>query len=78
MKHALRLSQLCQRNSGEDQLFQLTVLGSNGPVSAVCGWLRPKQPGNQMKAQLDTKAEIVAYHYTAKRMIWLNILIDFR
>jgi hypothetical protein len=71
MKHALRPFQPGQHNSGAGRLFRPAFPGSSGGASAVCGWHRPKQCDNWISAQHNRKADIAAYHYTAKRMIYL-------
>jgi hypothetical protein len=68
MKHAPLLFQPVQDNSGGDRLFPKAVPSSNAAGSVVCGWRHRAQLDNQM-AQPDTKAEFVAHHYTAKRMV---------
>ena len=63
-------------NSDGDRLFRTAIPGSNGVVSAVCGWRHQERHGNQLSAQLETKAEFAAHLYTAKRMIYFFNYLD--
>jgi hypothetical protein len=69
MKRVPHLFRLCRYNLGGDRLFQTAAPGSNAAASAVCGWRYQEQRGNRRTAQPETKAEIHAQLYTAKRMI---------
>jgi len=77
MKRVPHLFRPGQYNLDGDWLFQRAAPGLNAVASAVCGWLHQGQCGNQLTAQLLTKAEIAAHLYTAKRMIHV-LLLAFR